>query len=167
MSAIVLIGFMGAGKTTISKELGNTLSARVVDMDDVLVERIGQPIADFFAEHGEQAFRQHETELLKEAILEDSIIATGGGVILQKENQKVLSDKIVIYLKADPEVLVDRIRNDHINIRPNAMSKNDGEIKQLFFTREKMYEKLAKYTVDTSCKKPVEIVEEIMQQVAI
>ncbi|MBV7390227.1 MULTISPECIES: shikimate kinase [Enterococcus] len=167
MSAIILIGFMGAGKTTISKELGKTTNAQVVDMDDVLVERIGQPIADFFEEHGEPAFRNHETDLLKEAITKNSIIATGGGVILQKENQKVLVDKKVIYLKANADVLVERIRNDKTNIRPNAMNKNDGEIKKLYFSREKLYEKLAKFTIDTSEKTPQEIVAEILNQVTV
>ena len=88
MKSIVLIGFMGAGKTTVSKELSTALNARSVDMDDILVERIGQPISEYFEEHGEASFREHETKLLKEALNEETVIATGGGVILQKENQK-------------------------------------------------------------------------------
>lgn len=167
MESIVLIGFMGAGKTTISKELAATLNAPVVDMDDVLVERIGQPISDYFEEHGETSFRQHETNLLKEALNEESIIATGGGVILQKENQQVLSNKLVVYLKADANVLVKRIREDKINIRPLAIKNDDGDLKRLFFSREKLYEKLAKITVDTSQKRPQEIVNEIIHQVEV
>ncbi|MDT2760247.1 shikimate kinase [Enterococcus xiangfangensis] len=166
MESIVLIGFMGAGKTTISKELAAALEARVVDMDDVLVERIGQPISEYFEEHGEAAFREHETSLLKEALNEESVIATGGGVILQQENQKVLSDKLVVYLKADANVLVQRIREDKVNVRPLAIKNDDGDLKRLFFSREKLYEKLAKVTVDTSEKLPQEIVNEIIQQVA-
>ncbi|MGM0166678.1 shikimate kinase [Enterococcus sp. AZ135] len=167
MESIVLIGFMGAGKTTISKELADTLNARVVDMDDVLVERIGQPISDYFEEHGEDSFREHETNLLKEALNEESVIATGGGVILQKENQKVLSDKLVVYLKADANVLVKRIREDKVNVRPLAIKNDDGDLKRLFFSREKLYEKLAKITVDTSEKLPKDIVSEIIQQVEV
>lgn len=167
MESIVLIGFMGAGKTTISKELATTLNTRSVDMDDVLVERIGQPISDYFDKHGEESFRKHETSLLKEALNEDSIIATGGGVILQKENQKVLSDKLVVYLKADANILVKRIREDKINIRPLAIKNDDGDLKRLFFSREKLYEKLAKITIDTSEKTPKEIVCEIIQQVEV
>ena len=166
MESIVLIGFMGAGKTTISKELAATLNTRVVDMDDVLVERIGQPISDYFEEHGEPSFREHETNLLKEVLNEESVIATGGGVILQKENQKVLSDKLVVYLKADANILVQRIREDKVNVRPLAIKNDDGDLKRLFFSREKLYEKLAKITVDTSEKLPEEIVSEIIQQVA-
>ncbi|MDT2595790.1 shikimate kinase [Enterococcus dongliensis] len=166
MESIVLIGFMGAGKTTVSKELAAALNTRVVDMDDVLVERIGQPISEYFEEHGEASFREHETNLLKEALNEDSIIATGGGVILQPENQKELSDKLVVYLKAHANILVQRIREDKVNIRPLAIKNDDGDLKRLFFSREKLYEKLAKITVDTSGKSPQEIVAEIIQQVA-
>lgn len=165
MESIVLIGFMGAGKTTISRELAATLNVRVVDMDDVLVERIGQPINDYFEKHGEDSFRKNETALLKEALNEEAVIATGGGVILQKENQKVLSNKLVVYLKADANVLVKRIREDKVNIRPLALKNADGDLKRLFYSREKLYEKLAKITVDTSEKLPQDIVNEIIQQV--
>lgn len=167
MKSIVLIGFMGAGKTTVSKELSTALNARSVDMDDILVERIGQPISEYFEEHGEASFREHETKLLKEALNEETVIATGGGVILQKENQKVLADKLVVYLKADANVLIKRIREDKVNIRPLAIKNDDGDLKRLFFTREKLYEKLAKITVDTSEKTPAEIVSEILQQVEV
>lgn len=167
MESIVLIGFMGAGKTTISKALAETLNVQVVDMDDVLVERIGQPINDYFEEYGETSFRKHETTLLKEALKEESIIATGGGVILQKENQQVLSDKLVVYLKADANILVKRIREDQVNVRPLAIKNDDGDLKRLFFSREKLYEKLAKVIIDTTKKKPIEIVSEIIQQVGL
>ena len=167
MKSIVLIGFMGAGKTTVSKELSTALNARSVDMDDILVERIGQPISEYFEEHGEASFREHETKLLKEALNEETVIATGGGVILQKENQKGLADKLVGYLKADANVLIKRIREDKVNIRPLAIKNDDGDLKRLFFSREKLYEKLAKITVDTSEKTPAEIVSEILQQVEV
>ncbi len=113
-------------------------------MDDVLVERIGQPISEYFEEHGEASFREHETNLLKKALNEDSIIATGGGVILQPENQKELSDKLVVYLKAHANILVQRIREDKINIRPLAIKNDDGDLKRLFFSREKLLPKISK-----------------------
>lgn len=165
MEAIILIGFMGAGKTTISQEVAKILNCQRVDMDDVLVERIGS-ISDFFENHGEAAFRKHETNLLKEAINQASVIATGGGVIMQPENQDVLADKKVIYLKTNPDVLIDRIRNDEENIRPNATNKPDSEIKELFYSRKNLYEKLAKITVETSHRCPQDIANEIIQQLA-
>lgn len=165
MESIILIGFMGAGKTTISREVANLLNCQRVDMDDVLVERIGS-ISQYFEKHGEASFRQHETKLLKEAITQKSVIATGGGVIMQEENQQVLADKKVIYLKADPEILIDRIRNDQENIRPNASNKDDSEIKHLFYSRERYYEQLAKITVDTTHRCPKEIAQEIIQHLA-
>ena len=165
MTAIVLIGFMGAGKTTISKKLAACLEQPVIDMDEVLVSRLGCSINHYFTEFGEAAFREQETDLLKEALSNDAIIATGGGVILQKENQKVLQDQFVIYLKGQAEILIDRIRQDKDNIRPLAVENSDQKLKTILATREKMYEKLAKLTIETTAKTPEEIVKEIINQV--
>lgn len=71
----------------------------------------------------------------------------------------------MVYLKADANILVKRIREDHVNVRPLAIKNDDGDLKRLFFSREKLYEKLAKVVIDTTEKKPVEIVSEIIQQV--
>lgn len=79
----------------------------------------------------------------------------------------MLSDKLVVYLKADANVLVQRIREDKVNVRPLAIKNDDGDLKRLFFSREKLYEKLAKITVDTSQKLPAEIVNEIIHQVEV
>lgn len=165
MTAIVLIGFMGAGKTTISKKLASCLNYPMIDMDEVLVARLGCSINDYFTEFGESAFREQETALLKEALQQEAIIATGGGVILQKENQKVLQDQLVIYLKGQAEILIDRIRKDKENIRPLALENSDQKLKTMLVTREKMYEKLAKLTIETTAKTPEEIVKEIIKQV--
>lgn len=165
MTAIVLIGFMGAGKTTISKKLATCLGRPVIDMDEVLVARLGCSINHYFTKFGEAAFRVQETALLKEALHNEAIIATGGGVILQKENQKVLQDQFVIYLKGQAEILIDRIRKDKENIRPLALENSDQKLKTMLVAREKMYKKVAKLTIETTGKTPEEIVKEIIKQV--
>ncbi|MDA9460968.1 Shikimate kinase I [Enterococcus mundtii 3F] len=165
MAAIVLIGFMGAGKTTISRKLSMQLKKPLIDMDTKLVEEFGCSISEYFESHGEAAFRQEETKLLKTSLQEEAIIATGGGVILQEENQRLLADHLVVYLKADPDLLIKRIRQDHKQARPLALDKDDTELKELFFSRKKHYETIADLTIETTGKSPAEIVSEIIKQV--
>lgn len=165
MAAIVLIGFMGAGKTTISRKLSMQLKKPLIDMDTKLVEEVGCSISQYFELHGEAAFRQKETKLLKNSLQEEAIIATGGGVILQEENQRLLTDHLVVYLKADPDLLIKRIRQDHKQARPLALDKDDTELKELFFSRKKHYETLADLTIETTGKSPAEVVSEIIKQV--
>ncbi|MGM9903390.1 hypothetical protein A5844_001451 [Enterococcus sp. 10A9_DIV0425] len=165
MSTIVLIGFMGAGKTTVSKKLSEVLNKPLIDMDVHLVGNLGCSINDYFETYGESAFRMQETALLKSCLQEEGVIATGGGVVLQEENQKLLKDHLVVYLKADVDQLIDRIRQDKKQIRPLAESSKDEELRQLFFLREKHYETLADITIDTNSKTPEEVVAEIVKQV--
>lgn len=165
MIPIVLIGFMGAGKTTVSKKLAKELGKSMIDMDEHLVKRLGCTIDAYFADFGETAFRIQEATFLKEALQKDSIIATGGGVILSKENRALLKKQCVIYLKAETDVLIERIRQDKKNIRPLALKNNDSELKKLLLERGKWYERLASVTIDTTKKAPEEIVKEIIKWV--
>ncbi len=165
MTAFVLIGFMGAGKSTISKRLAAYLDRPVIDMDEELTIRLGYSIHHYFTEFGETAFRKQETALLKKALQNEAVIATGGGVVLQAENQKLLQDQFVIYLKGQAEELIERIRQDKENIRPLALENSDHQLKMMLAMREKTYEKLAKLTIETTAKTPEEIVKEIIKQV--
>ncbi|OJG80788.1 hypothetical protein RV14_GL000530 [Enterococcus ratti] len=155
---------MGAGKTTISKKLAQQLGKNVLDMDEQLINRLGCSIAQYFSTAGEAAFRLQETNLLKEFLKKEGIIATGGGTILSKENQKLLKDHQVVYLKGKAEILIERIRQDQETIRPLALKNSDLELKKLLLERRKWYERLAKITIDTSKKSPEEITEEIIEQ---
>lgn len=130
MLPIILIGFMGAGKTTISKKLSKKLGRPFIDMDEELVKRLGCPIDRYFATMGEKSFRLYETALLKESLQNDSIIATGGGIILRKENRALLNDQQVIYLKGKADILIERIRQDQKNVRPLALKSNDSSLKK-------------------------------------
>ena len=85
--ARIIIGFMGSGKTTIS----SLLDEDYVDMDAVIVERIGMPIADFFEKEGEARFREIESQVLAELIASDRVIATGGGIVTSAANRALLA----------------------------------------------------------------------------
>lgn len=105
--ARIIIGFMGSGKTTIS----SLLDEDYVDMDAVIVERIGMPIADFFEKEGEARFREIESQVLAELIASDRVIATGGGIVTSAANRALLAENPeTIYLKADFDTLYNRIQ---------------------------------------------------------
>ena len=119
--AKVLLGFMGSGKTTIARQLDSDF----VDMDALLEGRLGMPIARFFEEKGEAAFRQLEEEVLADLLKTDKVISTGGGIVISPRNRALLkqnSDNI--YLKADFEILYQRISADKDNQRPLFLKKD-------------------------------------------
>ncbi|MEW8986999.1 MAG: shikimate kinase, partial [Bacillus sp. (in: firmicutes)] len=113
MQAIYLIGLMGAGKTTVGKELAAELGISVVDMDAEIVKQQGTTINDIFAEKGESFFRSLEAKLIKELPQENVIITTGGGIILNEANQEWMKEHgFVVYLDANPDEILERLQND-------------------------------------------------------
>lgn len=163
MSSIILIGFMGAGKTTIGRLLSETMNKQQVDLDDIIVERIGCSIPDYFETKGEAGFREIEEEVLKEAIACDHIVSTGGGIVLMENNRKLLSrsEGLVIYLQTEPDVFLKRIAEDDASTRPMASSKTDEEIIAVYNPRIALYEECATHIVSTDAT-PEQIVNEIV-----
>ena len=164
--AIVLIGFMGAGKSTISRLLAKNLAQPFIDLDDELEKILAGSIPDFFAEHGEAAFRKLETTTLKQALQVEQIIATGGGIVTSQENRQLLKNEHVIYLKTQPEKLVARIRGDQKTIRPLAETKTDRELLALFLARQAWYEEVASIMIETDQRTPAEIAQKIQEEVS-
>lgn len=157
--SIILIGFMGAGKSTIAKRLGK----EVVDLDQLIESRIGMPIADFFAEFSELEFRKVENEIFQEVIEKDWIIATGGGIVENEKNRTALAaHSQVVYLTSDFDTLWQRIINDDLSNRPLAQDKTKA--KDLFEQRQKYYEAVADLVVEVAQKSPEEIVAEIQNK---
>ena len=156
--AKVLLGFMGSGKTTIARKLDPDF----VDMDALLEDRLGMPIARFFEEKGEAAFRQLEEEVLADLLKTDKVISTGGGIVISPRNRALLKQNPDnIYLKADFETLYQRISADKDNQRPLFLKNSKEELLAIFNERQDWYEEVASRVVDVSSLNPEEIIEEL------
>ena len=156
--AKVLLGFMGSGKTTIARQLDSDF----VDMDALLEDRLGMPIARFFEEKGEAAFRQLEEEVLADLLKTDKVISTGGGIVISPRNRALLKQNPDnIYLKADFETLYQRILADKDNQRPLFLKNSKEGLVAIFKERQAWYEEVASKVIDVSKLSPEEIIEEL------
>ena len=156
--AKVLLGFMGAGKSTIARGL----NPDYLDMDALIEKHLGMSIAEFFAEKGEAAFRQVESEVLADLLKTDHVVSTGGGVVISKQNRDLLKQNPDnIYLKADFETLYQRIAADKDNQRPLFLNKSKEELASIFHERQVWYEEVTSRVLDVTKLSPEEIIEEL------
>ena len=156
--AKVLLGFMGAGKSTIARGLDPDF----VDMDALLEEQLGMPIARFFEEKGEAVFRQIEEEVLADLLKTNQVVSTGGGVVISQKNRDLLKkNPDNIYLKADFETLYQRISADKDNQRPLFLNNSKEDLAAIFNERQAWYEEVASKVIDVSKLSPEEIIEEL------
>lgn len=160
---IVLIGFMGSGKSTISRALCNVFAMDVIEMDQVIAEREGMSISEIFEVHGEEYFRNLETGLLRELQSRKGVvISCGGGVPMREENVvEMKKNGKVILLTAKPETILERVRGSHE--RPLLENnKNVDFISDLMEKRRIKYETAADIIIHTDGKSEFEICEEII-----
>lgn len=150
---IVLIGFMGSGKTTVGRELQHRLGYPLVDMDLVIEQRAGKTITEIFADPGEAAFRDMETSLLGELGHPESprrIISTGGGVVGRQENRELLKNLgYVVWLHAPAAVILERTGKSRT--RPLLQTEDPAtRIQTLMEERRPLYEETAHLKLDTT-----------------
>jgi shikimate kinase len=150
----VLVGMMGAGKTSVARRLGRRLKRRVYDSDAMITARTGRTVAELFEAGGEPAFRGLETEVLDEALRAEpaGVVAAAGGVVLSAANRARLREAsakggVVVWLRAPAGVLAGRVRpGDH---RPLLAQDAAGNLARLAAAREDFYAAVADATVDT------------------
>lgn len=150
-SNIYLVGLMGAGKTTIGRQLARRLGRRFYDSDHEIVARTGVPIPTIFEIEGEEGFRRRESLAIAELTSgTDIVLATGGGVVLSPENRKRLHDTgWVVYLNVPPLMLFERTRHDRN--RPLLRVENPlGKLEELHALRDPLYRETAHLVVDGS-----------------
>ncbi|QHI68321.1 shikimate kinase [Tichowtungia aerotolerans] len=137
---IVLIGFMGTGKTVTGRVLAERTGMELVDMDSIIEERAGKPISDIFANEGEPAFRKLERALANElSQREGLIISTGGGVVLDPDNMADFHNGgLVVCLTASPETIFQRLEND--TTRPLLSGDKKKQISGILETRKPLYD---------------------------
>lgn len=162
---IFLIGFMGAGKSTISDYLKNALAMDVVEMDQCIVERQGMSISDIFETYGEEYFRELETNLLIEMQSRSNVVVScGGGVPMRERNvAEMKKNGRVVLLTAKPETILERVKDNHD--RPLLENnKNVSFIADLLEKRRAKYETAADIVIQTDGKSELEICEELIHR---
>jgi shikimate kinase len=160
---IVLIGFMGSGKSTVSDYLSLMFAMEIVEMDQVIAEREEMSIPDIFSTYGEEYFRNLETDLLIEMQShKNTIISCGGGAALREKNvEEMKKNGRVVLLTASPEVIYERVKDS--DDRPNLNGrKNVAGISELMEQRREKYEKAADIVVNTDDKSILQICEELI-----
>jgi len=175
-TTLILTGFMASGKSRVARLLAEQYQTQLIDLDQRLVEKLGDSISQVFRVHGEKYFREQETETLQQTLEEcaasPAIISTGGGIVTQEVNRAMLEAASqhgmhVIYLRASPQTLAKRIRRD-----PGTRPLIDGEkvlnleetverVKVLLEARRAFYESCADIIIDTDCLSLAEVVEKI------
>lgn len=162
---IILTGFMGSGKTSVGIRLSYAMKRTMVDTDKWIEKRQGMTVSEIFDGRGEEAFREMETECLRELIKTcgNQIISVGGGLPVREENRRLLS-KLgrVFYLKASLETIYERLKND--TTRPLLQTEDPlGRIKALLKAREDNYMDCADAVIEVSGRTFDEILEEIKE----
>jgi shikimate kinase len=163
---LFLIGYRGAGKTTVGKLLAEKLGWDFVDADALLEQHAGRSIREIFAEEGEAGFRSREATLLEELCrLEEHVIATGGGVVLTEENRARLQHGSVVWLQAPADVLWQRLQVDPATSeqRPDLAQGGLAEIEELLAARIQLYEMCQQFTIDAAAETPEQIADTIVE----
>ena len=141
---VVLVGMPSCGKTTVGKRLAELTGREFVDTDEEILKRIGMSIADFFAKHGEDAFRKIESEVIADLVKDAGlVVSTGGGAVLKKENVRAIKRNSIV-------VFVDRPLDMLVVIDDRSLSSSVDKVKKLYEQRYDIYKSVADEIVDGS-----------------
>lgn len=164
--AIVLIGFMGTGKSSVGRALAQATGLRRYDTDQMIAQRFGMPIAQIFEQHGETAFRDAEAEALAQLPSSAAIIVTGGGAVLRPGHvEKIRRLGVVTQLTADFETLMKRLSRRAT--RPLLQTEDPRKtVEELLAAREPLYRAAADFTVETSGLRHEEVAERVLGGIA-
>jgi len=162
---LYLIGMMGAGKTTLGKLLAQELGYRFLDTDAVIEAAAGQPVTEIFATSGELAFRELETQVLGQAAAyQQMAIATGGGIILQRQNWSYLRHGIIIWLDVPLEQLCDRLEGD--STRPILQGVDlQQKLQTLLEQRQHLYAQADVRVVVSAEESPQQLAIRVLEEI--
>lgn len=164
-SNILLVGMMGAGKTTIGKSLASYLNKKFIDSDNEIQKRTGVKIPVIFEIEGETGFRKRESEMLRELLkIKNMVLATGGGVILNLQNRELLKQNgTIVYLRASVEDLWHRTRHD--KNRPLLQTIDlQAKLSELYDQRDPIYREIAHIVVESGKQSIRQMVKSLAQQ---
>ena len=152
MKNIALIGFMGTGKTAVGQVLANKLGLKFIELDSLIERKAGKSTPEIFQQDGETAFRELEIEVTKEIAREKgSVIACGGGLVLNKINiDRLRENSIIVYLTSSPRVILKRVANEEGQRPLLEVEAPIMTIRELLKFRKPFYKHAADITINTS-----------------
>ncbi len=162
---IFLVGPMGAGKSTVGRQLGKSLKKQFIDCDKEIEQRTGASISLIFDVEGESGFRKREQQILDELTQRDDLVlATGGGAVLDESNRsRLMSRGFVVYLNAPLDLLIERTSRDKTS--PLLQTENPKQrISELLEQRDPLYRQVADTIVETNRRSARHVVKEIQER---
>jgi shikimate kinase len=165
---IILVGMMGAGKTTVGSRLAERLGWAYLDSDAQVTAATGRTVPELFAEQGEAAFRDAESRVLVAALTGDEpvVVSAAGGVVLSPANRRLLAESgIVVWMRADPSVLARRVGTGAG--RPLLDADPPAVLSGLDRQRRELYASVARVTVDVDDLTPAQVVDRVLADQAL
>ena len=166
--AIVLVGLMGSGKTTVGKRIAQELGYSFVDSDDVVANAVGKSVREIFAQDGEPAFRKYERDAIRSVLTNRAasvVLATGGGAVMSSENRSLISEEAshVVWLDASVEDLVVRTKSGAA--RPLLDGDAASTLQSLKSQRSAWYDEVATVRIDTRGKPVAKVCSAVLEAI--